>query len=693
MTTALAQVQELFALKVSGDTYVGHYDDPAVLDKHAKQLNADGYDIYTTVNPIVPEFARNINGAPSRGFRAKGKHIARRLVLPYDIDTIRPVGEAANDVERKAAREATTKVVHFWRNLGVHPEIVDSGNGYQVRVPIDLPNDDATGSLLKTVLQAHKQQFATPGVKFDVLADAPRVMRLAGYKNWKGKDTSDRPRRTTKLLNVGSGQATQAMLQEVARVAPPFVPEERNSATGAPDVDALEAMKKAYRKRGELEDMLGLDLHLDGDHSTIVPLANFLYNNWEAGKENEKERLIDVLEKVWDDYGTSATGGRGEHEVEEIVDAAFAEGRTRTYLNYDPDCVYEALEKEQEWAEMLAAETSQTPKPAEEGPVDWHGLFHTYDESLNAPPITFAIDGFLQEGGATMLGGLPGHGKTLIALAMARALLEGTPLFGHFNTARPAERVVYLIPESGLTPFVSRLRTFRLMDHVREGRLFFRTFSKDSDVLQLTDPRLVEACRGADVFLDTAVRFIEGDENASTDQKLFAQNLFNLLRAGSRSVTGLHHSPKGSEKADYMSLENILRGSGELGAMLSSCWGIRQIDRQKNRLFVENVKSRDFQPCEPFIIEGRPYLDNDGYFKLTDSPGIAGSLNQNKPKREGARPSGRPEDPEKAKKMSRIRQLHTDGRGSREIAAEVGLSKNTVLKWLMEDGQNTGPGE
>jgi AAA domain len=691
MTIALAQVQELFALKNSGDTYVGHYDDPAILERHAQRLNAEGYHIYTTINPINPEFARNINGAPTRGARAGSQHIARRLVLPYDIDTIRPVGQAANDAERRAAREATAKVVEFWRSKGVQPEVIDSGNGYQVRVPVDLPNNAEVGALLKSVLRTHKQQFATAGVKFDVLADAPRVMRMAGYTNWKGGGAPDRPHRKTKLLNAGSGLAALETLRAIAKDAPPIISEKTERVAGPADLDALETMKRAYHKRGEIEDILGLGIHMAGDHSTMSSMVNYLFNNWEEGKEDEKERLINVIERAWDEYGTSADGPRGQNEVEDLVEHAFR--RKRAHLDWEPDCVYEALEakqkEEREWDELLASNVSAT----KEGPSDWRGLFHTYDESLNAPPITFAIEGFLQEGGATMLGGLPGHGKTLVALAMVRSLLEGSPLFNHFATARPTDRVIYLIPESGLTPFVSRLRTFRLMDYVREGRLFFRTFSKDNEALLLTDPRLVEACRGADVFLDTAVRFIEGDENASTDQKVFAHNLFNLLRAGSRSVTGLHHSPKGSEKADYMSLENILRGSGELGAMLSSCWGIRQIDRQKNRLFIENVKSRDFQACESFIVEGRPHLDNEGYFKLTDSPGVAGSLNENKPRREGERPSGRPTDPDKLDKMARIRQLHADGRGSRDIAREVGLSYKTVLRWLTEDGRNAEPDE
>jgi AAA domain-containing protein len=681
MTTATAQIQELFALKGNHDSFVGHYDDPAILELHAKKLNAEGYHIYTTINPVSLEFVCRINEPPVRGSRANNKHIARRCVLPYDIDTIRPEGQAATDEERKLARAAAVKVVSYWRERGVYPEIIDSGNGYQVRVPIDLPNDPKITSTIKNVLQAHKKEFQTEGVKFDILADAPRIMRLPGYINWKGEGTAERPHRQTKLLNKGSGLATYEMLEAVCLNAPPPEPSEKSDKTmGAADLDALDAMKMAYRKRGELEDILGLGLQFRGDHTTILSMAGFLFNNWENGKENEKERLIEALEKAWDDYGTSSDGPRRPNEVEEIVDNVFR--RKRTYIKEDPDCVIEdAIQRhaqETDWEDVLTGAT-------EKGPDDWKGLFHTYQESLDAPPITFAIDGFLQEGGATMLGGLPGHGKTLVALAMVRALLEGSPLFGYFNVPRKSNRVVYLIPESGLTPFVSRLRTFRILEHVKDERLYYRTFSKDGDILQLTNPRLMKACEGADVFLDTAVRFIEGDENASSDQKAFAKNLFDLLRAGAKTVTGLHHSPKGSEKADYMSLENILRGSGELGAMLSACWGIRQVDYQKNRLYVKNVKARDFQPCEEFIIEARPHLDDSGYFKMTESPGIAGSLNDNKPRSSGERKSGRPESPEKTQKMARILELHANGRGSREIADEVGVPFRTVCRWLVEN--------
>jgi hypothetical protein len=453
----------------------------------------------------------------------------------------------------------------------------------------------------------------------------------------------------------------------------------KGGATGDVDQDSYRRLRKAYLDNLRPDDMLGLpDLTIESLHPTLHSLACLLHD----GQRTEDD-VVGLLERIAESYGHRMA--RGRNELEGIVEHAFKKQPTEFTL---PDN-HPSLTAFSDGLVVFATEEALRDHLKN----SWRALFHTRHEAETAPPITFAIDKFLQDDGITMLGALPGHNKTNVALAMVRALLEGSPLFGYFGVPRPSSRVVYLIPESGLTPFVSRLKTFKLMPYIGES-LFFRTFSaKDDEILKLDDQRLRAACEGADVFLDTAVRFMDGDENAVMDQKIFARNLFTLLRTGARTVTGLHHAPKSFEKLDYMSLENILRGSGDLGAMLCACWGLRQVDNQRNRVFIENVKARDFLPCEPFIIEGRPHLDVDGYFKMTDSPGIAGSLNQNKPKREGSRPAGRPEDPDKAQKMTRIRELHANGRGSREIAAEVGVSYKTVLRWLTDEGKNAEPDE
>lgn len=58
----------------------------------------------------------------------------------------------------------------------------------------------------------------------------------------------------------------------------------------------------------------------------------------------------------------------------------------------------------------------------------------------------------------------------------------------------------------------------------------------------------------------------------------------------------LHHSPK--DAGDTMTLENAMRGSGDLGAFLACCWGTRLQDPTRpyeSRSYLENLKQRDFE--------------------------------------------------------------------------------------------------
>ena len=319
----------------------------------------------------------------------------------------------------------------------------------------------------------------------------------------------------------------------------------------------------------------------------------------------------------------------------------------------------------------------------ERGSTDWRALFHTYEESLNAPPVKFAIPGFLQQDAITGIGGLAGHGKTLVMLSMARVLLEGGPLFNYFpfEVSELSRRVLYLIPESGLGPFVHRLKLFNLLDQVRQERLFYRTLNSKDPMMSLADPRLLEAAEGADVFLDTAIRFMEGDENSASDHRRFAQVLFNLQQVGATTITAAHHSPKNLGHANFLSLENVLRGSGDMGAMVASCWGVYQQDPESNTIVVKNVKARDFAPCSEFRIQGRPYIDERGHFQIIQMPGEGEEFN---PQQDRGKKGGRPATPDKADKLAKAQKLIDAGKTVEDAAASVGVSRRTLFNWIGE---------
>jgi hypothetical protein len=258
---------------------------------------------------------------------------------------------------------------------------------------------------------------------------------------------------------------------------------------------------------------------------------------------------------------------------------------------------------------------------------DWRDAFHSIEDFENAPPISFAIDGFLQNDAATLIAGLSGHGKTLVMLSLVKALFagKGTKLWGQFDVLETAFRVVYLIPDCTITPFYYRLKLFHLRRYVRDGRLLVHTLSK-GPTPNLSDPNILSAAKGAHVFLDTAVRFRTGNENDATANQELANSIFGLLRRGARTVMGAQHSAKKFAEENYMTLENVVRGSGDIGAMVSTAWGIKQLDAKQNILHIENIKPRDFEPPPPFQLIGRPYIDRDGDFQMHKRPGVCGSL-------------------------------------------------------------------
>jgi DnaB-like helicase N terminal domain/AAA domain len=259
----------------------------------------------------------------------------------------------------------------------------------------------------------------------------------------------------------------------------------------------------------------------------------------------------------------------------------------------------------------------------------WRDRFHTYQDVVTAPPLQFAIGKFLQSDGVTMIAGLSGHSKTLLMLSIVKALLKGkgATLWDLFPVEDTAERVIYLIPESTLPPFAHRMQLFKLDPYLSAERLLVRTLSK-GPTPSLRDPGILQATKNSYVFLDTAVRFsAQGDENSASDvSRGLVGELFGLLSAGARAICCAHHSPKSFAAQSVMTLESVLRGSGDIGAAMSTAWGIKQIDSDRNIVYIENLKSRDFESLGPFELLARPAIDQTGDFQLFKRPGECGQL-------------------------------------------------------------------
>ena len=254
-------------------------------------------------------------------------------------------------------------------------------------------------------------------------------------------------------------------------------------------------------------------------------------------------------------------------------------------------------------------------------PADqWKQLFKQ-PCNMDTRGTKFLIQNLLDEG-ITILGGLSGHGKTWFALSLAKALHSGQKFLNHF-TVLESVPIVYLIPEVGESPFGGRLKTMR-MSEISDG-FFIRTM-KSGPPISLVNALLLECVRDIKpvVFLDTAIRFsdAENENDARQNAKGLAQGAFDLMSCGARAVIGLHHSPKILSKSTKNgnvkkpTLESGLRGSGDFGAMSNNVYILQCEDKDTFKVRVTCVKAREFAEPSPFEIQGRPYLDETGDFRL-----------------------------------------------------------------------------
>ena len=286
---------------------------------------------------------------------------------------------------------------------------------------------------------------------------------------------------------------------------------------------------------------------------------------------------------------------------------------------------------------------------------------------LDRTPLVFLVENFIPEEAATAIAGLSGHYKSWIALSLAKALINGPgKLWNEFDIRQQAN-VLYLTPEVGDKSLLKRLVKLGMDDYPRE-KFIARSFSMGA-TLDLDSKEVQRAAKGRVVFLDTTICFVEGDENLSSANKEgLRESVIGLLINGARAVILLQHSPKGFAKEDFMTLENVLRGSGDIGAMLGASYGVKVIDRDQGLVHVECIKPRDFEGPKPFQI-ALAYSDDPGDFIMIGRPGEIGNLAAQGEK-------------QKAKKDAVIAAIKT-GKSVREIK-KLGVSQKTIDKWRAE---------
>ena len=356
------------------------------------------------------------------------------------------------------------------------------------------------------------------------------------------------------------------------------------------------------------------DMHINGRHVgeiksnggyTLAPFSVHpdgpIYKLATVGQvANLPEGLLAKLTPVREAVDASIGGAkilRGEHDK-----TLFRIGCKMRHLGMEEDAIYNALveicEKRcdnygNDYKDMCqrkakqackypvrvdgSIELNQKPDAVQTANIDvtkWPEQFRSVGE-MEDGPIIEVIKGVLQEG-TCFVGASPSSGKTLVCLAMAKAICTGQPLFGLPQFSVPEPRpVIYLIPESRDRAFRKRCESFRIPDD--KSKFMCRTTSA-GPIMALTDPYLIQAVKDLKpvVFLDTAARFMRtNDENSAAQNQALVNEVLAIQQAGAILVVLVHHATKASAN-EAMTLENMLRGTSDFAAMCDQVYGIKK---------------------------------------------------------------------------------------------------------------------
>jgi RecA-family ATPase len=242
--------------------YTGFFDSPDNAVEGLKKWADSGMifakGIYVTLNPVNPiklagKFLNKMAVAGTDESTAD-TNITKRNWLLVDCDVERkPSNSSATNEEKEASLRKAKLIREALTGLGWPvPYFADSGNGYHLLYPIDLPRDDS--GLVEGVLKGLQKKFELqePTVKVDVSVFNPaRISKLYGTFACKGADTSKTPHRLSQLIvdefpKENPATVSEQLLKARVLVTPP-ADSKKDPYTGPPSSFNLHEWAKKYQ--------------------------------------------------------------------------------------------------------------------------------------------------------------------------------------------------------------------------------------------------------------------------------------------------------------------------------------------------------------------------------------------------------------------------------------------------------------
>lgn len=139
----------------------------------------------------------------------KTKDVVGIRLIGLDIDSKHPRDEAANEEELQKCREFTKKLVEKYVKRFGRPNVIMTGNGFQViwkirQIPINDKNRDLIEKKLKKFITDVKEHNPSIDVNIDQIGDLARILKIPGTLSVKGKNTKERPYRLARFVQYNN---------------------------------------------------------------------------------------------------------------------------------------------------------------------------------------------------------------------------------------------------------------------------------------------------------------------------------------------------------------------------------------------------------------------------------------------------------------------------------------------------------
>ncbi len=367
--------------------------------------------VYITVNPCKPALmARAANRVIDRAkSTTSDADIVRRRWLFIDIDAKRPSGVSSTEAELAGAVSVSDAIVGYLRSDG-WPEPLEgmSGNGRYLLWRVDLPNDEQSTELMKSVLHALADRFDTDGAEVDCSTfNAARIVKILGTMARKGDEllgidgVDDRPHRRSwsvrpeTELKVVSVDMLQRLAEPARKIEENQPAENRSNLNRPSDVAVIERARKYLAK---------MDASVAGEkgHSSAYAATCALVQGFALSSE-------DALALLRSDYNPRCNPPWSDKELRHKVESANKASGDRGYL-------LNKTQTESRSTTIIEA-GKQTP---------WEPkLLRMAD--VESRPVNWFWKNRIAAGRLSLLVGMPGCGKSFLTCDMASRVSTGTP--------------------------------------------------------------------------------------------------------------------------------------------------------------------------------------------------------------------------------------------------------------------------